>query len=92
MFRAAQEALRNVTYHADASHVGVTVEGTKDTIRLRVEDNGVGFAPQQAETGRENGHMGLPLLAELAEEAGGRLEIHSQPGAGTRLVLEVPVR
>jgi signal transduction histidine kinase len=70
----------------------VTVEGTKNTIRLSVEDNGVGFAPEQAETSRENGHMGLPLLAELAEEAGGRLDIHSQPGAGTLLVLEVPVR
>jgi len=92
VFRAAQEALRNVTYHADASHVGVTVEGTKDTIRLRVEDNGVGFVPGQGETSRETGHMGLPLLAELAEEAGGRLDIHSQPGAGTLLVLEVPVR
>ena len=92
VFRAAQEALRNVTYHADASHVGVTVEGTKDTIRLRVEDNGVGFVPGQGETSRETGHMGLPLLAELAEEAGGRLDIHSRPGAGTLLVLEVPVR
>jgi signal transduction histidine kinase len=39
--------------------------------------------------GRE--HIGLELLTDLAEEAGGRLEVESEPGAGTKLRLEVPV-
>ena len=68
------------------------VDGTDTRIRLVVEDDGVGFSHDQADMRRSTGHMGLPLLAELAEEAGARLDIQSQPGAGTRLVLEVPVQ
>ncbi|HMC52769.1 MAG TPA: ATP-binding protein [Acidimicrobiales bacterium] len=92
VFRAAQEALRNVARHSGASHVGVTVNACTDKVRLMVEDDGAGFASSQAAIRRSNGHMGLPLLAELAEDAGGRLDVQSQPGHGTRLVLEVPVR
>ena len=92
VYRAAHEALRNVAKHAEASHVGVMVDGTDTRIRLVVEDDGVGFSHDQADMRRSTGHMGLPLLAELAEEAGARLDIQSQPGAGTRLVLEVPVQ
>ncbi|HMC42885.1 MAG TPA: ATP-binding protein [Acidimicrobiales bacterium] len=92
VYRAVQEAVRNIARHARASHVDVTVDGTEGRIRLVVEDDGIGFVPDETGRRRRNGHMGIPLLAELAEEAGGRLDIQSRPGEGTRIMLEVPVQ
>ena len=53
-----------------------------------VADDGRGFTPNGSQ---DREHMGLGLLSDLAEEAGGRLAVESQPGAGTKLRLEVPV-
>jgi signal transduction histidine kinase len=84
-----QEGLRNVAKHADAAHVTVRVHVQNGTASAEVTDDGRGFTPNGS-LGRE--HMGLELLSDLAEEAGGRLAVESQPGAGTRVRLEVPVR
>jgi two-component system NarL family sensor kinase len=89
IFRTVQEGLRNVAKHADAAHVTVRVHVQNGTASAEVTDDGRGFTPNGS-LGRE--HMGLELLADLAEEAGGRLAVESQPGAGTRVKLEVPVR
>lgn len=88
IFRMVQEGLRNVAKHADAKHVKVSVEVDEQVARAVVEDDGRGFS-RNGSSGRE--HMGLSLLTDLAEEAGGRLTIDSRPGQGTRLILEVPV-
>lgn len=86
LWRVAQEAVRNVLRHADAStlHVGVSGEGT--AVRLVVEDDGRGFDPAEA---RDRTSFGLRGLRGLVEEAGGVLEVTAAPGRGTRVVVAV---
>jgi signal transduction histidine kinase len=87
LFRTVQEGLRNVAKHADAEHVIVRVEVRNGLATAEVADDGRGFTPNGS---RDPEHMGLELLSDLAEEAGGRLAVESRPGAGTKLRLEVP--
>ena len=91
MFRTAQEALRNVMAHSDANHVDVSVILENSHAGLTIADDGRGFSPDAAEAAREDGHLGLRVLADMAQDAGGRLDIDSEPGRGTRVSLEVPV-
>jgi signal transduction histidine kinase len=91
MFRTAQEALRNVMAHSDAGHVDVSVILENSRAGLTIADDGRGFTPDAAEAAREDGHLGLRVLADMARDAGGRLDIDSEPGRGTRVLLEVPV-
>jgi signal transduction histidine kinase len=58
--------------------------------RLAVSDDGRGFTAEALARRREEGHIGLRLLADLATEAGGRLELDSEPGRGTAVTMEVP--
>jgi two-component system NarL family sensor kinase len=81
-FRVAQEALRNVSKHAHARHVSVCVQHA----RLVVEDDGRGFDSTSAQS---DGHFGLRIVEDLVREAGGTLEIDSEPGRGTRVTVEV---
>jgi signal transduction histidine kinase len=84
-YRCAQEALRNVVKHAQADHVLVRVE-SDGRVCLTVEDDGVGLPSR----GDGEGHFGLRLLDDLVRDAGGRLEITSRNGKGTRVTVEVP--
>jgi signal transduction histidine kinase len=90
IFRVAQEALRNVGNHADASHVEVRLRHWGSRVRLEVEDDGRGFTDTQLEARRTDGHVGLSLLRDLVIDAGGSLDVASQPGHGTRVAVEVP--
>jgi two-component system, NarL family, sensor kinase len=92
VFRAAQEALRNVLIHADARRVEVHLARNGGEAKLIVSDDGRGFSSESLSRRREEGHLGLRLLADLAAEAGGRLEVDSTPGGGTRVTMEIPVR
>jgi two-component system, NarL family, sensor kinase len=91
MFRTAQEALRNVMAHSDAEHVDVSVILENSHAGLTIADDGRGFTPDAAEAAREDGHLGLRVLADMARDHGGKLDIDSEPGRGTRVLLEVPV-
>jgi len=90
VYRAAAEALRNVQRHARASRVRVAVTTNGDHVLLEVADDGAGFAPGERERRREEGHVGLSLLEELAARAGGRVDVRSAPGEGTTFALELP--
>jgi two-component system, NarL family, sensor kinase len=90
VYRAAAEALRNVQRHAGAHRVAVSVERDGENVRLEVTDDGTGFAPGDRERRRDEGHVGLSLLEELAGRAGGRLDVRSAPGEGTTFALELP--
>ena len=89
MFRAAQEALRNIAAHSHATHVDVrvSVQGARAT--LAIADDGVGFTPERADEAREDGHFGLRVLDDLTANAGGTLRVDSTPGAGTKVRLEL---
>lgn len=86
VYRVAREALRNVAAHAQASRVDVTVTPTT----LTVADDGRGFDAAEREGRAEQGHVGLALLEDLAEQAGGTLAVSSEPGRGTIVTLELP--
>ncbi len=90
IFRIAHEALENVAEHSGASRVQLTLTATANAFHLEIEDNGKGFDPRAY--GKTNGERRLGLLAmnDRAEFLGGDFRIYSEPGYGTRLVLEVP--
>ncbi len=92
VYRVAQEAVRNVIAYADATSVTVEVDVFDSTARLLVADDGRGFEADVRERRRTEGHLGLSLVEELAEQAGGSLMVDSREGAGTRVRLEVPLR
>lgn len=88
VFRAAQEAVRNVVAHAEADRVELGVHRENGHAVLTVSDDGRGFAADV----QPKGHFGLRLIGDLAAEAGGRLDLDSAPGHGTRVRVEVPAR
>ncbi|MBC7258375.1 MAG: HAMP domain-containing protein [Chloroflexi bacterium] len=90
-FRIAQEALANAVQHAGASKITLTVSFGKRGITLSVEDDGVGFIlPDIPDTLTHRGHFGLVGMRERAALLGGRLEIRSEPGRGTRVTAWFP--
>lgn len=88
LFRAAQEALRNVLRHAEATKVRVRLQASSEIALLEVEDNGRGMTIAPAD---QNGHFGLRMLEDLARDSEGQLEIDSAPGGGTSVRLEIPL-
>jgi signal transduction histidine kinase len=86
LFRITQAALANVALHADASRIVVRLEGDEDGVRLEVEDDGVGFDPQAV-----RGGIGLIGMRERVEWLGGRFDLATAPGAGTRVRVYLPL-
>jgi signal transduction histidine kinase len=91
VFRTAQEALRNVTAHADAATITVTLTAADGTYELAVTDDGRGFDREQRMRQRRRAHIGLSLLEDRARDLGAELEVTSAPGAGTRITLRGPL-
>ena len=87
-FRIIQEALTNVTRHAKATRVDVSVRRAGAFIILGVEDNGVGFTPQSLSGLRS---LGLVGMRERALACGGTLLIRGEPGQGTGIAVTIPV-
>ncbi len=86
--RIIQEALTNVRKHAQVSKAWVRFTQEGDNVCITVEDDGQGFDPDQL-TGEGRQYFGLQIMRERAEGVRGSLEIASQPGQGTRVVLRV---
>lgn len=87
VFRMVQEALTNVARHAGAGRASVALVTADGGYRLSIEDDGSGFDPERQ---RDVAGFGLLGIAERARELGGKLEITSSPGAGTRLQIDLP--
>ena len=90
LVRIVQEALANVRKHAQARHVQIRISATTSQISVVVEDDGVGFDPSARGSGASP-HFGLAMMRERAAAMGGRLEIDSMPGRGTRVIVHLPV-
>jgi len=91
LYRIAQEALSNVARHADAVTANATLAFAADSVILTVRDDGQGFvAPESPADLAPHGHFGLLGIHERAELIGAHLTLRAQPGAGTRLQVEVP--
>jgi PAS domain S-box-containing protein len=89
LYRIVQEAVTNVRKHAEADAVTVTLDHRDAGTLVRVVDDGRGFT---GENGSAPGHLGLSAMREQAEMARGRLQVRSQPGAGTTIEVWVPSR
>ena len=87
LFRIFQEALTNCAKHARAKSVAVTLNCACRPIVPTIADDGVGFDPAPDGSGRKG--LGLLNMREMAEFAGGRCVIASQPGKGTRIEVKV---
>jgi signal transduction histidine kinase len=93
IYRTAKEALTNVSRHAGAGHVWVSLEPAGDprapAVRLCIDDDGLGF-PATLLDRRQEGHLGLRLVADRANDAGGTLELGERPGGGASLTVCFP--
>jgi len=87
VFRVAQEALQNGLKHSSATSMSVHLGRTRGGLAVTIADNGVGFEVKAA--WRKG--VGLSSISERVDEMGGALDIHSSPGAGTRLTATVPL-
>ncbi|MBE0616217.1 MAG: PAS domain S-box protein [Burkholderiales bacterium] len=87
LFRIAQEALTNCAKHAQAKAVAIEFNSDADSLRLSVADDGVGM--NFADIGAAKSGLGLLSMQERAESIGGRWEIESAPGKGTRVYVSV---
>jgi signal transduction histidine kinase len=86
LFRSLREALINVAKHAETSEAKVHFSKRGSFLVIAVEDSGVGFSPGRNELG-----YGLFSISERMNHLGGRVEIESAPGEGTRVVLIAPI-
>lgn len=86
LLRIGQEAILNAAKHSGAALIRVKIIFESSGVRLDVIDNGKGFDPNG---GSEGGHWGLVGMRERAKRVGGRLEIQSGPGVGTRISVAV---
>ncbi|MFL5863922.1 MAG: sensor histidine kinase [Solirubrobacteraceae bacterium] len=89
LYRVAQEALRNARTHGEPRTVELTIKADLRSATLCVSDDGRGFCPGDKD-GRGD-HFGLRLMRDLADHAGGALQVLSSPGHGTLVRLEVPL-
>lgn len=90
LLRILQEALANVRKHSGASRAEVLLERRNQHVFARVSDDGVGFDPELPRR-RRFPRFGLAIMRERAESIGGRLEVHSTPGEGTRVEVTLPI-
>jgi len=91
IYRIGQEALNNVYKHAQATDASVLLERRDHHAVLIIEDNGVGFDPQEKNIlKRDDRGMGLISMKERASILGGSLEIESTPGKGTTVYARIP--
>jgi signal transduction histidine kinase len=89
-FRVAQEALTNVSRHAKASRVDITLQKLAHGIGMKVHDNGVAFSVEKLLLAKSGKRLGLLGMRERLEMIGGSFEIESAPGKGTTVIAQIP--
>lgn len=87
-YRIAQETLTNAARHSSATRMDLSLTAEDGHLTLAMADDGCGFDTKRL---ADSGGLGVAGMRERASLIGGTLEIHSQPGEGTRVVLQVPL-
>jgi signal transduction histidine kinase len=91
LYQMAQEAVANARKHSGACNLAVTVRAQDGWVEAVVRDDGTGFDVDRArDRSRTRLHLGLDLLAERAQLAGGTIDLESAPGMGTRVTIRIP--
>jgi two-component system sensor histidine kinase DegS len=92
LFRIVQEALNNARRHSHASQVATAVKFSEGRVRITVNDNGQGFdLPGRTGDLATTGKLGLIGMHERARLLNCTLTVHSEPGKGTAMTVDVPV-
>jgi signal transduction histidine kinase len=89
IFRIVQEALTNVTKHAEATDVRISIQQDRQETFVTVDDNGKGFDTYQVAGSDGKRRWGLAIMKERARAFGGTLHVESKPGCGTRVMLRL---
>lgn len=89
IFRAVQELLGNAARHSQATMIKIKIDLGTELIKVSVDDNGKGF---DSETLKESTNLGLKLIQERAEMLGGKFEVDSLAGSGTRISFTVQAK
>jgi len=90
LYRVAQEALTNVSRHAKASRVEVTIQKLATGICMKINDDGKSFSVDPLLVAKGSKRLGLLGMRERLEMVGGRFDIKSAPGQGTTVIAEMP--
>ena len=90
LYRVLQEALTNVVRHADATRVGVVLQGSDDVVTMIIEDDGRGFDADNC-ANLPAKRLGLLGIRERLALVGGQIEIESKIGKGTSLFIRIPL-
>lgn len=88
LLRIAQEATTNTLRHAQAQRLQIKLTFKVDAIMLSVQDDGQGFDLQSA---HDLGGFGLLGMQQRCDRLGGQLTLHSQPGRGTNILIQIPL-
>jgi signal transduction histidine kinase len=92
VFRSTNELVNNVVRHAGASSATIRLRATDTALRIEVEDDGRGFQPDTVVQAGTSGAFGLFSVRERLAYVGGRLELVTAPGKGTRAIIEAPLQ
>jgi signal transduction histidine kinase len=93
IFYIAEEAINNARKHAEAEHIWVRLKREGKSFMLQVEDDGVGFNVGAVDAHyAQRGSLGIVSMRERADLVEGSLKIDSAEGAGTRIILSVPLK
>ena len=88
VYQVAREALVNAVKHSGATRISVDIEQVPGVVTLSVQDDGLGWRPEGAESGT---HVGIQLMRERVELRGGSIGIESRPNSGTRVRARFPL-
>jgi signal transduction histidine kinase len=91
VFRSTNELVNNIVRHAGATSAVIRVRASERWLRVEVEDDGRGFEPERTAQAGASGAFGLFSIRERLAYLGGRLELISAPGKGTRAIIEAPL-
>jgi len=88
LFRIIQECLQNCLKHASASSINIGFTWYAEQLRVRVRDDGTGFDTEAASSAASG--LGLENIRNRASLSGGNSSIHSRPGEGTTITVQIP--
>jgi signal transduction histidine kinase len=90
LYRVVQEALTNITRHAQASRGEVIVKRLANDVHMQIKDNGRSFDVERVLRSKRSRHLGLLGMRERVEMVGGKFAVESAPGKGTTINVQIP--
>lgn len=91
LFRISQEALMNISKHANSLNATIRLSMVEGMIRFTVTDEGDGFLPAESLKIQNGTGWGVQIMRERVKLAGGKFHIHSMPGMGSTVSVVIPV-